>query len=209
MKEYHKIETLFVRDEKTFKVVPSQWKLPEFAYLAENYWVWTEKVDGTNIRIMWDGEHRQFGGKTDNAQIPAFLVQRLDDLFPSDKLKAIFPDVSQACLYGEGYGARIQKGGGNYKADGVDFVLFDVKVGEWWLERPNVLDIAARLNLHTVPIVGVGSLSNAAEYAKVGFKSEWGNFPAEGLVVRPATELRTRSGHRIIGKIKHNDFAKL
>ena len=40
-----------------------------------------------------------------------------------------------------------------------------------------------------------------------GVGSEWGDFPAEGIVARPATELCTRGGGRIITKIKHKDFA--
>jgi len=51
MKEYHKIETLLDRDEK-FKVIQGKWRLPEFEYLQDNQWMFTEKVDGTNIRIM-------------------------------------------------------------------------------------------------------------------------------------------------------------
>ena len=43
--------------------------------------------------------------------------------------------------------------------------------------------------------------------ASQGFKSQWGDFMAEGIVARPAQELRTRDGHRIITKIKHKDFA--
>lgn len=29
--------------------------MSEFDYLKDNTWIFTEKVDGTNIRIMWDG----------------------------------------------------------------------------------------------------------------------------------------------------------
>lgn len=39
-----------------------------------------------------------------------------------------------------------------------------------------------------------------------GIKSQWGDFIAEGIVARPATELLTRNGERIITKIKHKDF---
>jgi len=41
---------------------------------------------------------------------------------------------------------KIQKGGGNYIADGVDFVLFDVWINGIWLERENVEDIAEKLS---------------------------------------------------------------
>ncbi len=207
MIEYHKIQTVFKRDEATkFKtLLEGDYSLPEFGYLANNEWVFTEKVDGTNIRVMVNGGVT-FGGKTDAASIPAFLVERLQQRFltQAERLAEMFPDGG--CLYGEGYGAKIQKGGGNYRAD-QDFVLFDVKVGDWWLQREAVEDVAAKLGLDVVPIIGRGTLGQMVEATRAGFKSLWGDFPAEGIVARPATELKTRSGHRIITKIKHRDFA--
>lgn len=208
MKEYHKIKTVFKRDPATNMktLLEGEFSEPEFAYLAHNEWVFTEKVDGTNIRVFTQPNMPMgFGGKTDNASIPAALVARLEARFHPkvDPLREVFPD--SACLYGEGYGARIQKGGGNYRQD-VDFVLFDVKVGDWWLQRPAVEEIARKLGLDVVPIIGLGTLGDMVAMAKVGFDSAWGAFRAEGIVARPATELKTRAGHRIITKIKTKDF---
>ena len=207
MEEYSKIETLFDRDEK-FKVMIGKWRLPEFEYLKDNTWVFTEKVDGTNIRVMFDGSLITFGGKTDNAQIPAQLVARLQDLFlpKSGVFSERFTDG--VCLYGEGYGAKIQKGGGNY-TPGQDFVLFDVKIGEWWLQRADIEEVAAALNIDVVPIIGTGTLDQMVEMARAGFCSEWGQFIAEGIVARPLVELKARNGKRIITKIKHKDFGDL
>lgn len=217
MREYHKIQTVYLRDPETnFKrLLAGQYAHPAFEYLAHNQWAFTEKVDGTNIRVMLPDYHVDgkqfgiaFGGKTNEAQIPATLVKRLEERFHSDetraKLAEMFPE-GNVCLYGEGYGAKIQKGGGNYRPD-QDFVLFDVKVGEWWLERANVEDIAGKLGLDAVPILKVGTLPEMVEYAKGGFQSSWGNFMAEGIVARPVYELKTRNGDRIITKIKHRDF---
>jgi ATP-dependent RNA circularization protein (DNA/RNA ligase family) len=204
MKEYHKIETLLDRNDK-FKVIPYKWRLPEFEYLKDNQWLFTEKIDGTNIRVMWMPEvGKKLGGKTDNAQIPPFLVDRLNTLFPEDKLRSVFPD-SPVCLYGEGYGAKIQSGG-KYIPDGCDFILFDVKIGDWWLERANIENIASKLNINFVPIVGEGTLKEAIDQTKEGINSAFGNFIAEGLVVRPPITLFTRKGERLIGKIKTKDF---
>lgn len=205
MKEYHKIETLLDRDEK-FKVIKWNWRLPGFKYLKNNEWLWTEKIDGTNIRVMWVPEVGiKFGGKTDNAQIPPFLIKRLEELFTNDKLRQIFPDAS-VCLYGEGYGARIQKGGGNYIPNGVDFILIDVKIGDWWLERENIEDIAGKLGIKVVPIIGKGNLIAAIEETQKGCYSTFGQFIAEGIVVRPSVDLFTRKGERLLGKIKTKDF---
>ncbi len=214
MKEYHKIQTVFKRNpaNKHRTLLDGDYATPELEFLANNEWVFTEKVDGTNIRVMCiphqDGAYGvTFGGKTDNAQIPAFLVSKLEQTFhmiPQRKLVAeIFPDGG--CLYGEGYGAKIQKGGGNYRSD-QGFVLFDAKVGDWWLQRTDVEDVASKLGLEVVPIIGRGTLRNMVERVRKGFISAWGGFPAEGIVARPATELCTRGGQRIITKVKHKDF---
>lgn len=218
MNQYHKIQTLFKRDPANMRFVfEGQWSKPEFEYLANNEWVWTEKVDGTNVRVMWDGKNVTFNGKSDNAQMPMPLVQRLQELFDTTPKRQTFKELFNSdeeeppkiCLYGEGYGKKIQAAGSSYKADGTDFVLFDVKVGEWWLQRPDVEGIAVKLGIKVVPIVGKGTLVEAVEMVKKGFNSQWGEFPAEGLVCRPATELKSRNGSRIITKIKCRDFASL
>jgi hypothetical protein len=215
MKEYHKIQTCFKRDEKTKHIIENYWTLPEFEFLKDNQWVFTEKVDGTNIRVMWNGESVVFGGKTDNASIPVPLLYELQKLFEGTVKKQLFKEtflsdkdgeiMTEVCLYGEGYGAKIQKGGGHYSQT-PKFVLFDVKIGDWFLLREDVEDIAKKLGIDIVPIVGQGTLTEAIELVRKGQKSTWGDFIAEGLVLRPATELKTRRGDRLITKIKHKDF---
>ena len=210
MSEYHKIHSIFKRDmaSKRKTLIDGDWTLPEFEYLAGNVWTFTEKVDGTNIRVIFKDGGVTFGGRTDDAQIPAQLVARLNERFLpmlQGLLDTTFPD-GQAVLYGEGYGAKIQKGGGNYRAD-QDFVLFDVRVGNWWLQRADVEDVAQKLGLEAVPVIGEGTLHDAVAWAKRGIRSTWGDFEAEGIVARPKTELNTRGGHRLIAKIKCRDFA--
>ena len=34
------------------KFILGEWTTPELKYLKDNQWVFTEKIDGTNIRIM-------------------------------------------------------------------------------------------------------------------------------------------------------------
>lgn len=208
MSEYHKIHSVFKREPHTQNrlLIEGAWTMPEFEYLANNRWVFTEKVDGTNIRIIVKDGKIAFGGRTDNAQIPPGLLKRLNQRFSPlghDFLSALFPDG--AVLYGEGYGAKIQKGGGLYRAD-QDFVLFDIRISDWWLRRDDIEDIASLLALDVVPIIGEGTLHDAIALAKAGIGSKWGDFAAEGLVARPATELLTRNGKRIITKIKRRDF---
>jgi len=112
------------------------------------------------------------------------------------------PDV---ILYGEGYGPKIQKGGARYREDN-SFVLFDINIAGWWLQRKDVEDIGKKLELDVVPIQAIGTLPELVWMVKRGRPSAWGDFPAEGTVARPEVELRSRAGHRIITKLKLRDF---
>ena len=62
--EYPKINTLFKRDENSI-IIPSEYTLPEFEYLKYCPFECTEKIDGTNIRIIWDGHKVSYYGRTD------------------------------------------------------------------------------------------------------------------------------------------------
>lgn len=212
MNEYPQIPTVFKRDPDTkFRtLLEGEYATPELAYLRFNQWLFTEKVDGTNIRVMWQPETGlTFGGRTDNAQIPAHLVNRLNEIFAdkTDTFAGAFD--GPVCLYGEGYGAKIKKGSGNY-SDIQEFVLFDVLVStvanDWWLEWENVVDVASKLGLRVVPVYGDGPLSKMIDVVKAGIKSAWGDFPAEGLVARPVVSLMARNGRRILTKLKTKDF---
>lgn len=207
MEEYVKIQSVFKRDEKTHKFIEGQYSLPEFEYLKDNLWLFTEKIDGTNVRVEWDAEldTLAFGGRTDNAQMPPFLLDKLRELFPWQKFRTLYPNESML-LFGEGYGARIQKGGGNYIPNGVNFALFDVKIDGLYLERHNVQDIADKLGVKPVPYFGVGTLLEAIKWVKEGVRSALSSCNAEGFVLRPRVELQTRRGFRVITKLKTKDF---
>ncbi|MEO0600051.1 MAG: RNA ligase family protein [Myxococcota bacterium] len=203
---YHKINSLYKRDDKGV-LLPGQWSTDELAYLAELEWIWTEKVDGTNIRITVDADgSTEVGGRTDRAQIPAPLLAAIEDLLARAPIADAFPNG--ATLYGEGYGPKIQKGGGNYRDD-PSFVLFDVLVDGWWLLPDAVTAVGERLGLDVVPVVGRGSLADAEALVARGLRSTWGDFEAEGVVCRPAVPMFSRAGHRVITKIKAKDLRRL
>lgn len=221
MNEYLHIDSVYKRDQKG-KFIIGEWSTPEFEYLADNPWLWTEKIDGTNIRIMWDGNEVRYGGKTDNAQIPAKLVNWLNEqivtgitdgatqTFNPYVFHHLFGGEGNVCLYGEGYGAGIQKSGGLYSAE-QKFILFDVKIGHWWLKRNAVEDIAQKLNLEIVPTIQISSLTvmiaSVEALAKLGgLNSTIGTAKAEGYVGTPLIPLFNRKGERVITKIKYKDF---
>ncbi len=209
MKEYHKIETLFERDEKTKKLIMGKFRNPTVEYLKDNIWQFTEKVDGTNIRIYWDGHQVQFGGRTDKAQIPVHLVNRLNELFGGDTNEELFEQKfgeNEVELFGEGYGVKIQNGG--LYRDDVDFILFDVMINGNYQQRESVEDIANYFGIDVVPIILEGTLQDGVDYVLNNRKSIVAKNGAEieGVVGRPKLELNDRSGKRCIVKIKYRDF---
>lgn len=220
--EYQKINTLFLRDEKNI-IIPSSFTCDEFEYLKDCKWECTEKVDGTNIRVYisreYDGEDDwlygvSFMGKTNRAAIPEHLNLKLQQIFYRVDWKNVFPSLmpgDSICLYGEGYGNKIQKEGSSYISNDVDFILFDVKYNDWWLKREDCEDIANKCGIKIVPIVGYMTIPEAIDLVKKGFKSsisEDKNLIAEGLVLKTPQGLLSRNGKRIITKIKHKDFVK-
>jgi hypothetical protein len=211
MKEYHKIHTIFKRDMsapgRQKPLIEGEWSKPEFEYLANCEWELTEKVDGTNIRVMWDGKGLAFGGKTERMQMPPHLGDALYEQFwpMCGTLTEKFPEG--VCFYGEGYGPKIQKGA-KYR-DTPGFVMFDIRIGPWWLKSEDVRAMGKDLGIDVVPVICPNaSLLEAVEAVRGHNPSHWGAFQAEGIVARPAVDLKARSGERIIAKIKSCDFGQ-
>lgn len=207
LKEYHKIETLFKRDLKTKKLIEGKYRNKTIEYLKNNKWQFTEKIDGTNIRIYWDGHKVSYFGRTDKAQIPAELMNRLVELFGGEVNEEIFEQKfgeTEVVLVGEGYGEKIQKGGLYRK--GQDFILFDVMIAGNWQPRESIENIAKTFNIDVVPIVLEGTIQEGIDYVKTKPKSAFGTADSEGVVGRPKIELQDRTGNRVIVKIKVRDF---
>jgi hypothetical protein len=208
MKEYNKIYSPFKRSEVTNQLIRDNWSRPEFEYLREKVWHGTEKIDGTNIRIMWTGTDVVLGGKTDAAQLPADLVNILQQRFMTLPVRQQFAEKfgeKQVCFYGEGYGAGIQKGG-CYRKD-KSFILFDVLIGGAWLNMGSVKGIAESFGIDVVPEVACGTLDELIAFVESKPKSTFGDFVMEGVVARPEMVLLTNMHDRIITKIKVKDFS--
>ena len=208
MKQYEKIETVFCRDTNgTKRLVLNDYRNPTIAYLKDNMWLFTEKVDGTNIRIHWDGHKVEFGGRTDKAQIPGPLLNKLNEMFMTTEAEELFEQTwgdKDVILFGEGYGPKIQNGG-DYRPD-VSFILFDVLVGNNYQERDWVEKTAQMFNIDVVPIVLTGTIQDGIDYVMKHPRSTMGTAMMEGVVGRPMIELRDRLGERVIVKIKWEDF---
>jgi len=197
----------FTEGEQKNQLDRTRWTNPNFEVLRDKEWWFTEKIDGTNIRVGWDGYRVQFGGRTDRAETPGDLLATLEDMFPEELMEQQFGSTP-AILFGEGYGAKIQKVGGNYRQD-KSFVLFDVKVGKFWLQPADVYDIRYALGIDAVP-GKLQTLDQAIETVEAGLKSSWAEKEmfAEGLVGTPISGMLNRDGSRIQVKVKHADFFK-
>ena len=213
MMDYPKIETLYDRDEKTHKVRPDRLRCPEFSLISR--WHVTEKLDGTNIRVHLASDGAViYGGRTDNAQLHAPLVAWLQTYLSPQMVSSAFDPGTKAILFGEGYGAGIQRGGGYRPASA--FRLFDVLVfpGEtrWWLNWPNVEDVAAKLGILTVPVLGRDVSTDEARSMVRGpstaAKEDGGTgCEREGIVARTEPILLLRDGtRRLMWKLKGRDF---
>lgn len=205
--EYTKIPNIFKRE--TFgenRLIIGDYSTDELEALKDIEWAWTEKVDGTNIRVIWDGYRVSFAGRTDKAMIQPHLLKRLKELFGGTDKEEIFEQTfgkKEVILFGEGFGEKIQKGGEKYGR--VDFILFDVWIG-MWLKRVDVVNIAETFGVKAVPIVGRGTLDDGVEFIEKHPRSFLRDDELEGIVCRPVVELLDRRGERIIVKIKCRDF---
>lgn len=209
MKEYHKIETVYNRlTNGTKKLDETSFRDKTVEFLKNLPWQFTEKIDGTNIRINWDGHRVSFGGRTDRAQIPVDLMNWLTSHFCDDATEELFEQKfgeNDVTLYGEGYGKKIQGVGSLYRND-VSFILFDVMINDNYQPRSSVEDIASAFGIDVVPIIMTGTIQDAVDFIKTSPMSTIGSAPMEGVVGRPMVELKDRCGKRIIVKVKVKDF---
>jgi hypothetical protein len=204
--EYPKIDTLYTRDEK-FNLT-EELRHPVLATISP--WVVTEKVDGTNIRVHLDAENKvSMNGRTANAQIPGDLVQHVLTACSAEKLAALRMDQEPVTitLFGEGFGAGIQKGGdyGPQKR----FILFDVLISDqWWLRDEAVTEIAGKLGIPRVPILGRWTLEAIRDAVRAGIPSvvAEGRRNMEGIVARPVEPLFDAMRKRVILKLKTTDW---
>lgn len=211
MKKYTKIENIYARDERTKKLIEGRYNNSTVEYLSNCEWIGTEKIDGTNIGVVWDGYRVSFQGRTEKAIIPPHLLAKLEAMFGGSANEELFETVfkdKEVILFGEGFGHKIQACGDDYLGEDVGFILFDVFVvsSNCWLARDAVEAVGARLNVPVVPIVFKGTLSEAVEYIKTQPDSTIGSAKMEGIVCTPMLHLLDRLGERVIVKVKCVDW---
>jgi hypothetical protein len=190
MIEYPKINSLYKREmfvkglpKGTHgKLIEGDYSCLEFANI--NNWLVQEKIDGTNIRINFDGENVRFGGRTDDAQIPCHLLDYLMKQFTVETIMEGLPLAKNVTFFGEGYGPKIQTGG-NYR-DTPGFILFDVLFGGLWAQRSTIEAIAENMGVPVAPYIGIMTKESIVDLVKSKLQSLCSIKPQvmEGVVCR-------------------------
>ena len=212
-KEYQKIGNVFKFDEKYRTIVGLN---EPYETLKNIIWQGTEKIDGTNIRIHWDGHSIEYAGHTSKSIIPPRLNEYLSNLFLTPEMEYLFEQnfcESEVYIFGEGYGGGIQTNGGAYVENGKDlgFIVFDVNIDGWDLKRANVDDVAHKLGLPSVPVCFEGTLDEAKAYVAGHQMStlNGGKHEMEGLVLVPRDVQLYDNKHKLIKcKCKYRDMVR-
>lgn len=79
-------------------------------------------------------------------------------------------------------------------------------IGDNYQPREMVEKTAKMFGIDVVPIVCKGTIQDGIDFVTSHPKSTMGTAMMEGVVGRPAVELRDRYGNRVIVKIKWKDF---
>ncbi len=212
--KYAKFSSPFKKDEKFRNTTELAQQLPV------GKWIKTEKIDGTNIRIILT--------KKDEFQIREILIGSRKLILNQEdkgskiyfdciknvnlnKLMEYFKDVdSTVIIYGEGHGAGVQKGG-IYSTE-KEFRVFDIRIGEAYQNFEYVEKVCIDNQLNLVPMFSdvdeitynecVKTLKN---FENTLIKDGSGGRP-KGLVYKFEPVLLNKYKERLIFKIKFKDF---
>lgn len=165
-----------------------------------------EKIHGTsaNISLANDTLNLFSGGESYESFAQLFDKQTLKEKLSELKIDKIH-------IYGEAYGGKQQGMRATY-GDTLKFVVFDIKIGDVWLDVPNAEMIAKGLGLEFVHYERVSTeleeLDRQRDRDSVqAIRNGIGDGKKmEGVVLRPIVEMQNKMGERIIAKHKRDKF---
>lgn len=208
MTEYQKIDNLYKFDIGTKSYIKEFYN-PIVEYLKDMPWVGTEKIDGTNIRIHWDGYKFEIAGRTNKSKVPKEIQEIFKEKFNSD-MEVIFEQKfgkKDVILFCEGYGGKIQNGA--YDCE-TSLIGFDVMVNDVYLGKYEAKTIFEELGIDFVPVIIFGNLNQAIEYVLSRTQSiKHPTCALEGLVCVPIARIYDVNGKRVIVKIKGRELKKI
>ena len=170
-----------------------------------------EKIHGTSAHISWhptDRTIKYFSG----GEIHEKFVALFDNDVLYDLLVVDFPNID-IIVYGEAYGGKQQGMSHTYGKD-LKFIVFDVKVGDSFVDVPNAHQIAEKLGLDFVYYTKIptdmkyidAERDNPSVQAVRNGVGE--DKVREGVVLRPLMELTKNNGVRVICKHKGEKFGE-
>jgi Rnl2 family RNA ligase len=200
--------------------------------LAVKQVVATEKLHGTNFRVhfpagMTSIAEVQFGGRNEefgNGDGSTFYGGRPVAWFKSrpellERMRATFASYgfSEVTVFGEAYGAGVQKGIRYATDDALMFRAFDIAVAENLVTYDLFVELCERMDLPRVPEIWRGEPSLAAFDALLEKPSAEGIANgvsdeanvSEGVVIRANPLLRDVFGQWLVIKHKSEKFAEV
>lgn len=167
-----------------------------------------EKIHGTSAHIKYKEDQNSLIFYSGGAKHNEFIK-----LFNHDELyeKLSFLNHPEIIVYGEAYGGGLQKMSDVYGKE-LRFIVFDVKIGDCWLDVPSAEKIASDLNLEFVSYNLVSTnldvLRKERDKPSVqAIRNGCGNDKqGEGVILRPVFEITMNNGCRLIAKYKTENF---
>ena len=213
--EYPKLKNLHKRDPADNKVIDEftdEIFSPE--QLGNAGWTWREKMDGTNLRIIWDGHRAEYRGRTDRAQFSDGQTMFLDEKIKSPAFEELLEQTfasTEAVLFGGLIGNKLQ--GNPHKIDGYEIRVYDAFVAGWWLLPASVDELANDLGLGSAEIICVAPIGNMHQVMKniaaqsEFFEGEAGPFEyIEGIVGTAPGSVLGRNGSILRVKLKLENY---
>ncbi len=223
MTPYSSIETVYTRDKETNVLNFGEIRCIENTCIKT--WTISEKIDGTNIRVIVTKGGIEVRGRTDKAELNHDLIKAILAIFPShERLLEYFteyrgqelPEEWSVTFYGEGYGAGIQSGG--HYSDTKRFRCFDLLLGEsWWTDDDEMRRVCDELGIPTAPWLAVTpnlpktreELIEIIPFSQVALEDRGvSDVPAEGIVAKPLHVLLNRHKDRVMWKITLREWGK-
>lgn len=218
LERYLKIRNVYKFNADTKKYIRGEFAYPALEYLKDLKWIATEKYDGTNTRVYWDGYKVSFYGRGNRSEF-------------SDKMKALYNNVfenaeiifeqnfshadgspKEVTLFMETYGGKIQ-GAKNrkwYNEKEESLIGFDVMIDGKYIDRAEIKSVFDLFNIPSVELKEYNNLQEIIDEVEERSKEEQKDY-FEGYVATPKIPLYaiTENQGRIIIKVKCDSMRKL
>lgn len=174
-----------------------------------------EKIHGTSAHISIRPANdvccqgiSYFSGGVSKVNFQRLLSPVIESALVND----IDVDLDQEItLYGEAYGGSCMKMSSTYGKD-LKFIVFDVKIGDCWLDVPNAANVAHKFGLEFVDYriiateIGIIDAERDRPSVQAVRNGMGADKAREGIVLRPLAEMTRSNGTRVISKHKGEGY---